>query len=263
MPETLNLRNAAWALTTTVELILLIYLVRRRFFRSHPFFSAYILIAILQSLLMAGTYGIWGFHSYRAWLIFWLSQLVVVTTRFTAVVEVTRRILSPFSGIWVLGRRILIAVAACVLAYAAALSKVYWYRLALNVDRGVELAIAAVIVALLLFARYYGLPVNPLDRSLCIGFCLYSCFYVINDSFFEKWVNAYASLWSFLDILTFLASLLIWIGAARADSVTVPARKIAAVSKEEYGRLSTELNVRLRHLNERLDRVPHSEDQHT
>jgi hypothetical protein len=263
MYETLNLRNLTWALTTITELVLLVYLVRRKLFRSHPFFSAYILIAILQSALMAATYEIWGFHSYRAWLIFWLSQLVVMTARFTAVVEVARRVLSRFSGIWALGRRILIAIAACVLVYAAVLSKVYWYRLALNVDRGVELAIAAVIVALLLFARYYGLPMNPLDRSLCIGFCLYSCFYVINDSLFEKWVNTYLSFWRFLDILTFLASLLIWLAAARAYSVTVPARDPAIVPKELYGKLSSELDVRLHLLNEHLDQLLHSRDQHS
>jgi hypothetical protein len=262
MAETLNLRNVAWALTTIVELIILIYAVRRRVFRSHPFFSAYILIAILQSFLMVGTYGIWGFHSYRAWLIFWLSQLVVIATRFMAVVEVARRLLSSFSGIWALGRRILLIVGAIVLGYAAVLSRVYWYKLALNLDRGVELAIAAVIVALLLFARYYGLPMNSLDRSLCIGFCLYSCFYVMNDTFFERWVNAYAGLWGFLDILTFLASLFLWLGAVRTYSEVAPAKELTVISNELYGKLSSELNARLRQLNERLDHVPHSEDHH-
>jgi len=132
---------------------------------------------------------------------------------------------------------------------------VYWFKLALNVDRGVELAIAAVIVTLLLFARYYGLPADNLDRSLCIGFCLYSCFFVINDSLFEKWVNAYLSLWKFLDILTFLASLLLWLGAARAYSETAPARDPVVVPKELHGKLSSELNVRLRLLNEHLNQL--------
>src|SRR5271165_2078616 len=180
--QTLNLANVAWALTTATELILLVYLLRRRLFRSHPFFFAYILGAILQSVLMVGTYGIWGAQSFRAWLIYWLSQLAMETARFAAVVEVARRVLSPFSGIWALGRRVLLATAGGVLVYAALLSREYWYKLPLNVDRGVGLAGAAVIVTLLLFARYYGLPMDHLNRSLCIGFCLYSCFCVINDS---------------------------------------------------------------------------------
>jgi hypothetical protein len=263
MLEPLNLGNLEWALTTLTELILLVYLVGRKHFRSHPVFSAYILIAILQSVLMAATYSIWGFQSRKAWLIFWLSEIAVTLVRFAAVMEVTRHILSPFSGVWALGRRVLLATTACVLVYTALLSREYWYKLPLNLDRGAGLAVAAVIVALLLFARYYGLPMENLDRSLCIGFCLYSCFSVINDSIFEKYLLSYLSFWNFLGVLTFLASLLIWVGAARAYPVKAPARDIAVVSMEEYRKLSTELNARLRRLNERLDHVPHSEDQHS
>jgi hypothetical protein len=258
MSETLILRNLAWAVTTITELILLAYLVRRKLFRSHPFFSVYILAVILQSVLVAATYGEWGYQSFRAWLTFWLSQLVVETARFAAVVEVARRILSPFSGIWALGRRVLLVAAAGVLVYAALLSREYWYNLPLNLDRGVGLAIAAVIVTLLLLARYYGLPMNNLDRSLCIGFCLYSCFCVINDSLLEKWVKGYMNFWSFLGVLTFLASLLLWLGAARAYSETAPARDPVIVPKELYGKLSSELNVRLRLLNEHLNQLLNS-----
>ena len=261
MSETLNLANLAWILSTIAELILLFYLVRRKLFRSHPVFSAYILIAILQTVLVAATYGIWGAHSFRAWLIFWLSQIVMETARFAAVVEVARRILSPFSGIWALGRRVLLVAAGGVLIYVALLSREYWYELPLNVDRGVGLAVAVVIVTLLLFARYYGLPMDNLDRSLCMGFCLYSCFSVINDSILEKWIAGYMNLWSFLGVLTFLASLFLWIGAARAYSETAPARGPVIVPKELYGKLSSELNVRLRLLNEHLNQLLNSGGQ--
>jgi hypothetical protein len=261
MSETLNLRNLELAVTTITELILFVYLVRRKLYRSHPLFSAYILIVILQNVLVAVTYGIWGFQSFRAWLIYWISQILVETARFVAVVEVARRILSPFSGIWALGRRVLLATAGGVLVYAALLSGEYWYKLPLNVDRGAGLAVAAVIVALLLFARYYGLPMDHLDRSLCVGFCLYSCFCVINDSLLEKWVTSYLNFWGFLFVLTFLASLFLWIGAARAYSETAPSRVPVIVPKELYGKLSSELNLRLRLLNEHLNQLLNSGEQ--
>jgi len=261
MSDTLNLRNMEWALTTITELILLVYLVRRKLFRSHPFFFAYILGAILQSGLTAAVYGVWGYQSFRVWLIFWLSQLVMETARFAAVAEVVRRVLSPFSGIWALGRRVLLVAAGSVFVYAALLSREYWFKLPLNVDRGVALAVAAVIVMLLLFARYYGLPMDHLDRSLCIGFCLYSCFCVINDSLYDKWLLGYLNFWNFLGVLTFLASLLLWLGAVRAYSETAPARDPVFVPKEVYGRLSSELNIRLRLLNEHLNQLLHSGDQ--
>ena len=225
---------------------------------SHPLFSAYILIAILQSALMAATYGIWGTQSFRVWLIFWLSQAVVEIARFTAMVEVARRVLCPYPGIWALGRRVLLVAVGGVLFYAALLSRDYWYSLPLNLDRGVGLAGAAVIVTLLLFARYYGLPMSNLDRSLCIGFCLYSCFAVINDSLLQKWATGYLSLWSFLGAFTFLGSLLLWLGAVRAHSATAPVPEPAILPKALYGTVSSELNVRLRLLNDRLNQLLNS-----
>ncbi len=261
MTAALNLGNVEWALTTLAEFILLVYLVRRKHYRTHPVFTTYVLIVILQSALMAMTYAVWGFGSNKAWLLFYLVELGVTLVRFAAVIEVIRHILCPFSGVWALGRRVLLAVVGAVVVYTAVLSREYWQKLPLNLDRGAGLAVAAVIVALFLFARYYGLPVEHLDRSLCIGFCLYSCFTVINDSVFDKYLLNYVNFWNFLGVLIFLASLLIWIGAAHAYPAKAAAREFAFVSKEEYGRLSSELNVRLRQLNERLDKVPHSGDQ--
>jgi hypothetical protein len=261
MSETLNLRNLELALTTITELVLLVYLVRRKLFRSHPVFSVYILIVLLQNVLIAAAYGIWGSQSYRAWLIFWFSQFVIETARFAAVVEVARRVLSPFSGIWALGRRVLLVAAGSVLVYAALLSKDYYFKYPLNVDRGVGLAVATVVVALLLFARYYGLPMDHLDRSLCIGFCLYSSCCVVNDSLYEKWLLGYFNFWGFLFVLTYLASLLLWLEAARAYSETAPAQVPVIVPKELHGKLSSELNVRLRLLNEHLNQLLNPGDQ--
>lgn len=263
MHEALNLRNLEWAFTTITELFLVVCLVRHKLLRSHPVFSTYILIAILQSFLMAATYSIWGFQSHKAWLIFWFGQLIVEIARFAALAEVARQVLSPFSGVWALGRRLLLAVTTGVLVYAALLSKLSWQYWPFNLDRGVGLAGGAVIVALLLFARYYGLPMDNLNRSLCIGFCLYSCFSVINDSLLEKWLYDYANFWNFLGVLTFLASLLIWIGAVRTYPEAVLALHPVVVPKELYGTLSSELNVRLQLLNEQLDQLLHSRDQHS
>ena len=69
------------------------------------------------------------------------------------------------------------------------------------------------------------------------------------------------NLWSFLGVLTFLASLLLWIGAARAYSETASARVPVIVPKELYGKLSSELNVRLRLLNEHLNQLLNSGGQ--
>jgi hypothetical protein len=259
MSALLTLRNVFWAMTTLAEIILVLYLIRRKLADSHLWLLLYLFSAILQSALCVVIYSRFDYDSAVARTAIWGSQAVVITMRFAALCEMARRILARFVGIWALAQRVLWIVIAAVLLYTAIFSEKRVSMMILTVDRGAELAIAACIVALLLFARYYLLEISPLDRALSIGFCLYSCFYVINDSLLEKWMYPYVGFWGFMDILTFLASLLIWIQAVR---LYAPARVMVAEgpkASDLYDRLSPEVNVRLRLLNDQLAQLLRSE----
>lgn len=161
------------------------------------------------------TYSLFDFKSSATRNIIWGSQAVVITMRFLAVCEMAHRILARYAGIWAFAQRVLLIVAAGVLLYTAVFSDKHLSMMILTVNRGAELAIASFIVGLLLFARYYRLEISPLDRALSIGFPLYSCFYVINDSRLEKWMQPYIGFCGFMDVITFLACLFIWIHAVR------------------------------------------------
>jgi hypothetical protein len=259
MSAPLILRDVFWAATTLCELVLILLLIRAKLLRSHFWLFLYLCCTVLQSILGAITYSFLDFRSAATRNIIWGSQAVVISMRFCAVCEMARRILARYPGIWALARRLLLIVAATVLIYTAVFSDRRLAMMILTVDRGAELSIAAFIVGLLLFARYYILEMDPLDRALSIGFCLYSCFYVINDSLLEKWMEPYAGLWGFMDIITFLACLLIWIQAVRAYA---PARVSVAqqtVPYNVYGTLSPEVNSRLRTLNDQLAQLLRSE----
>ena len=86
--------------------------------------------------------------------------------------------------------------------------------------------------------RYYGIAMSPFDRVLAIGFCLYSCCVVINDSIYENWSHAAGLLWGYLDLLTYMASLILWTMAAgnyfEASSTTVQPE----LTPERYAELS-------------------------
>jgi hypothetical protein len=258
----LALRNVFWLGTTATEIILLVYLLRRKLQSTHLAFVIYIAATILQSALAACIYIEWGGRSKIASTVIWGSQGILICLRFSAVFEMASRTLSAYHGLWTLAKRLMSAMALATLAYSLLIAKKQIYLLVINLDRGLELAIAVFVVALLLFARYYLLPVHPLDRALAIGFCMYSCFYVVNDSLFEKYLDSYLGLWGYLDVLTFLASLLIWIKAVRAYS-----RAASTVSEQQriptgvYGTISPELNFRLKHLNEQLAQLLHAGNQ--
>jgi hypothetical protein len=123
-----------------------------------------------------------------------------------------------------------------------------------------ELCVASFIVGMLLFVRYYRIPVAPLERLLAIGFCLYSCFFVISDSMYEHWRQPIGPVWGYLDILTFFASLLVWAAAVnRYSEIPKPAAQ-PEMSPESYRELSRELNSRWQVLYNRLDHLFRSGD---
>jgi hypothetical protein len=261
MVEPLQLQTAAWALTTALELALFVQLIRRKIGRIYPVFLAYLLTALFQSAAIAVLYRNSGLQKDTVWIIAWGSQTLVVTMRSLALLELNRRILAQYVGIWALARRLFFCVAAAIIAYDLVLSKGQWQWLILNGVRGLELAMAAVIVTMLLFARYYGVPVNHFQRALAVGFCLYSSFYVINYSLLERVVQQYAVLWNFLGMFAFLASLLVWTNAATRYSIAEEPAAPPAIPAELYGKLSSELNMRLFLLNKQLIQLLHREDK--
>lgn len=261
MVEPLQLQAAAWAVTTALELGLFIQLVRRKIFRDFPFFFAYLMSVIFQSAAVALLYWNANLDKLVVWKIAWLTQGLVVCMRSLVLLELNRTVLSRYIGIWALARRLFLCVAAAVLAYDLFLSRGKWQWLIMNGIRGLELAMATVIVTMLLFARYYRVPVNQLQRALAVGLCLYSSFYVINYSLFEKIVQQYAVLWNFLGIFAFIASLLVWLMAANRYEQAEKVPSLPAISAELYGKLSSELNSRLLLLNRQLIQFLHLEDK--
>ncbi len=218
MVEPLQLRNLAWALTTTVECILFVQLARRKFLDKYPWFSIYVASTIVQSAVVAAAYRVFDVPSMVVWKVAWVANSLLF-------------------------------------------SKGDWYWIFHNMERGFELSIGTIIVTLLLFARYYRLPIQRLHSALILGLCLYSVFFVLNYTFLEKHIQELVNFWGFVDILTYLATLLIWLNAV--SRYPEPATQaLLVIPKELYGKLSSELNLRLHLLNRQLNQLLRSEDQH-
>jgi hypothetical protein len=260
MSNVANFDDFSSALTILLEAILLFYLLRRRLQRSYPAFLTYILTAIIQGLLWEFASHYWGPRSKPAFVLYWGVQAVVVATRWLAVIEIARKVLADYSGIQRMVTRVLFVLGVCVLVYSFAVSDFSWTLMVLNADRAIELCIATLVVCMFLFARYYRLPMLNMERQLAIGFCLYSCSRVVNDSILEHWQGAHWDFLNYVNVLAFLASLVLWIGAVRG---AVEVRRTASgiqLSPEMYGQLSEQLNSRLQLLNQRLNHLSRSGD---
>jgi hypothetical protein len=92
---------------------------------------------------------------------------------------------------------------------------------------------------------------EPAVRSLAIGFFLYSCFLVLNDTILERWKHNYGMLWNLLATLAYAASMLLW-GWALRKELRQRASEPVLLSQEAYGVYTPEINFRLKHLNDHL-----------
>jgi hypothetical protein len=262
MVTTAFMQQALWALNSAGEVVLLTLLLVRKNYRSYPAFFFYVFVDLTVGATQLFVYRHWGFDSDIAYRIGWGTQGMVLFARALAVAEVCRHVLSRYRGVWALTWRTLLLCAALVLSYSILAARPDW-RLALpSADRGLELSIASIIVTLLVFARHYDVKTDVRDRSLAIGFCLYSCFAVLNDSLLERLLYDYSAFWNLLGMLTFLASLSLWTWALRKPQLHPEPEEIL-LPRGVYQSLTPEINLRLHLLNEQLSRFWPAEAKHS
>jgi hypothetical protein len=240
-----------WAATAMVQVFLLSLLVVRRNVKSYPAFTTYIFMTLAQSGLVFMAFKGWGFFSSVSWRVGWATQSVVLGARAFAVAELCRHILGRFRGIWVLARSILFFSGVVVLVYALVTAKHEWRLLLNTMELGVELAAAAVIVTLLLFARYYEVAADRALRLLAVGLCAYSCISVLNDAILERFLARYVPFWNVFGMVSFLACLFLWSWAFRKPAPQ-PAAALAFLDSSVYLKLVPEVNWRLRSLDKEL-----------
>jgi hypothetical protein len=248
-----SLTQGLWAVTAIAQILLLCLLIARRNVSSYPAFSAYIFMTLAQSVLLFVAIKGWGFSSPVAWRVGWTTQSLVLGARAFAVAELCRHILGRFRGVWVLARWVLVTSGLVVLFYALAAAN-HKLQIVLNTaELGLELAIAAVIAMLVLFARYYGVPAARPLRWLAIGLCVYSCVSVVNDTILERWPSRYVSLWNMVGMAAFLACLFLWSWAFR-KAAPQSAADPRLLDRGVYLKIIPEVNWRLHALDEQLIR---------
>lgn len=240
-----------WALSVMAQILLFTLLCVRGHFRRFPAFTAYIVLNLCQAFFLVLVYLKVGFAWQTGGLIAWATQAAILGVKALVVGEVCRVVLRPYRGIWALTRWLLSGAAAAVVVYTAADAGQDLALAVLTVDRGLELAIAVALVSLLLLVRYYAIPIAHAPKAIAVGFCLYSCFVVLNRSVLERWLMAYDRYWNGLELPVFILIVLMWSAALRHP---VPAREGEPVllPPSVSNELSPHIDARLRMLSEKL-----------
>jgi len=243
-----------WAVNWAAGILLLFLLVVRKNYRVYPAFTFYIFLNMLLGTFVYFYFRKWGTESWAAWLFAWGMQALAICARAVAVAEICKHILSGFRGIWALAQRLLVGCVAAVCLYSGLAARHQWESAVPSADRGAELVIAVVIVVLLLFARYYDVHPEPTDRTLAIGFCIFSCFASLNDTVLEHYLYEYAALWSLLGVLAYFASLVLW-STALWEKRTLSVTEKNLFPPLVYESVTPQINLRLRELDEQLSRT--------
>jgi len=249
-----NLELALWYLSLVLQMTVVFYLLARRLLSLYPGLSAYLLVNILQSCLLIVTYRLWGIDDSRAEQLAWISQIPVLVMRAWAIADICRLLLARYRGIWGLAWRVLLTLAAGLIVFSIFSAGRQWDHAVLKASASLELTTVVFLITLFLFARHYGITASPAIRALALGFLTYSSFTVLNHKILEHLSDRYVAEWQLFGTLPFLASVGMWLWAVR-QPVAQTAAGVTLLPRDVYYALTPEFNLRLRLLNERLNRL--------
>jgi len=242
-----------WAVALALELFVLVLALRRKLFSVLPFFFSYLTVVVFDEFALFAVYRIFGFLSLAAFYAYWGMQGICISLRGLAVYEICRVVLSPYTGVWRMVRPILALIASALIFAAFVAAWGDTYRLSSAVlagERGLELAVAGILLAGLFFCRHYGIKIHGYLAWIALGLGFYSLVQVGDNTFLEQWLNGFA-LWADLRHFSFDIALAFW-GIALWKPLPAVRPAPALLSHEEYEELAPQVTVKLRQLNTRL-----------
>jgi len=251
MASMANVLKILWGCSLALQLSVLLLIVAKKHYQTFPATFSYLLIGLLQSPVVYVVYSIWGYESWQAFRVGWISQAIVTIIRWIAVCELCHLILGQFRGIWGITWRALALSGGIVLLLTLLLGQHDFVRIINTFDLGLECSMATVLVVFFLFARYYRVLIHPSLQSIGIAFCLYSCFRTLNDMLLQTLLRNYAATWNLVDEVTYLATLVLLASAVLALQPR-PVQKVALLPSAVYAEFIPQVNDRLIALNNRL-----------
>ncbi len=242
---------ALWFLSIAGQVFLVLFVFSRRIHRQFPYFAGYLLSNIAEAIVLIPSYFVLGFWGPQIYGIAWFMHGITLVAKALAIVELCRRLLGQYPGIWAMARGVLTGCAVLLSLYSFLVPQWHW-QLALPIaERGLQLSVAGVILTLFLFAAYYQVPIPPTERRLALGFCLYSSAAVLNNTVLQKYVSQYLNYWNITILGIFLLTIGIWYRALRLPAIVLERPPVLSDALA-YQRISPEINDRLRSLDKRL-----------
>ena len=194
-----------------LEAVLLWRLLRDKLWKRYPFFSFYVAYVVCQSLsvfailrLVPGAYAAW----------FWGTGIVHLCLRFLVIWEVFRHTFpkpSPLRRL--VSRQLTLATLALITVLTGMLWAIETYgkshSVYLAMERSFGFVQAVLILAILIVARYYHLPIGRNIWGIAVAFGMYSSLSTAVSAFVDL-MHSYFPYWQLLAPLSFVAMLGMW-----------------------------------------------------
>jgi hypothetical protein len=257
-----------WCSTLGFELVLCVLVYARGLPRRLPFFSSYVTLLLLGTLGMEPVYLHFGFRSAAFYYADWITTGLNAVGRGLAIAELCHYGLRAYRGVWALAWRILSVLALISFGHAAfdAWGQPGWIvTYVLTLDRDVEFTSVLVLIALLLIRRYYALSLEPLEKWIAAGICLFCVVDAVNKTMLRDLLSSsfhhlsrvqpeieqLNEMCNTILFSAFIVSMSIWCFALRKP-LPAPAAIPQLLPAEVYEELSPAVNLRLRAFNDRL-----------
>jgi hypothetical protein len=249
----------AWACSFLCQVLTLILVMRKGKFRKLPLLATFALLNIFQAGFLVWLYSIRDIATQTRAALAWSSQGLTLFAQVLATVEVLRRTLKPYRGIWGLGWRSLIFMGSSALVFAVYVGLGNWAKAGLFLlNQSYHLVFVVPLVVCLVLIRYYSIPVPRTYRMILAGFAFYSAMELLTSSILQSFSFAhsprYSLLWEMADLVFFLVAQLVFI-AALWKPLPADEMQRSMSSSLPYDRLSPQINEQLRRLDERLMRL--------
>jgi len=206
--------NLLWQLGAALKVLLCGLAFYRGLYQRLPLFTVYASLLLAEAVVVRWVYHQWGYTSLAAWYVYWTALGVVLAARGLVVAELCWTSLRNYPAIWSFARRLLSVTALVVLTYAgiaAARNASPMVAFLLTTERGLELSVAVILVALLGIGVRYKVWLEPIERNVALGLALYSTFQMVNNTFMNQWMSAYFHWWGSTRVASFEIAMVIWI----------------------------------------------------
>jgi hypothetical protein len=249
--------NLLWLFGTALKVLLCILVFYRHIYRRLPFFCIYVALLVAKVGVVWSVYRAWGYTSRLAWYTGWCAVGVVLLARGLVVAELCWTSLRNYPGIWSFVSKVLVFLAVVVLVYAgtaAYQNKTPVAAFVLTADRGSEILVLVILVALLGFGLTYNVPLGSFEQNVILGIGMYSAFQVVNDSFMSHWMTRYFHWWNSTRVISFDIALIIWIVPLR-KALPPPSNTPLLLPEEVAQQMLREILDRMREVADELKRV--------